>query len=63
MALQLGRQLASIHYRFLSNIWMNQYFRGALSGLGLLNMYVAAVEAGRQIMTLFSRKPSDIPGS
>jgi hypothetical protein len=35
---------------------MNQYFRGALSGLGLLNIYVAIVEAGRQVLTAFSRK-------
>jgi hypothetical protein len=52
-----------LHSRVLSDLWMNQYFRGALSGLGLLNMYVAAIEAGRQIMTLFSRKPSDLPRS
>jgi hypothetical protein len=45
-----------LHSRILSEVWMNQYFRGALSGLGLLNMYVAAIEAGRQIMSIFSRK-------
>ncbi len=45
-----------LHSRVLSEVWMNQYFRGALSGLGLLNMYVAAIEAGRQIMSVFSRK-------
>ena len=45
-----------VHFRPLSEIWMNQYFRGALSGLGLLNIYVAAIEAGRQIMSVFSRK-------
>ena len=45
-----------LHSRVLSDLWMNQYFRGALSGLGLLNIYVAVVEAGRQVLTAFSRK-------
>jgi hypothetical protein len=45
-----------LHSSFLSDLWMNQYFRGALSGLGLLNIYVAVAEAGRQIMAIFSRK-------
>ena len=33
---------------------MSPYFRGALSGLGLLNIYVALAEAGRQLKSLFS---------
>lgn len=45
-----------LHSRFLSDLWLNQYFRGALSGLGLLNIYVAVLEAGRQISAVFSRK-------
>jgi hypothetical protein len=45
-----------LHSPLLSSVWMNQYFRGALSGLGLLNIYVAVVEAGRQIAAAFSRK-------
>jgi hypothetical protein len=45
-----------LHSRVLSDLWMNQYFRGALSGLGLLNIYVAVIEAGRQVLTAFSRK-------
>ncbi len=40
------------HSSFLMNIWPNLYFRGALSGLGLLNIYVAVAEAGRQISSL-----------
>jgi hypothetical protein len=28
-------------------IWMSPYFRGAISGLGLLNMYISLVEVGR----------------
>jgi hypothetical protein len=45
-----------LHSPFLSDLWMNQYFRGGLSGLGLLNIYVAVAEAGRQIAGFFSRK-------
>lgn len=45
-----------LHSPFLSSLWLNQYFRGALSGLGLLNIYVAVLEAGRQIAATFSRK-------
>jgi hypothetical protein len=45
-----------LHSRFLAGVWLNTYFRGALSGLGLLNIYVAFVEAGRQIGAIISRK-------
>lgn len=45
-----------LHSRFLAGIWLNSYFRGAISGLGLLNIYVALVEATHQIAALFSRK-------
>jgi hypothetical protein len=45
-----------LHSRFLASVWLNPYFRGALSGIGLLNIYVAVVEAGRQIAALVSRK-------
>jgi hypothetical protein len=45
-----------LHSSFVSNFWMNQYFRGALSGLGLLNIYVAVTEAGRRIAAVFLRK-------
>jgi len=40
----------------LSGIWMSHYFRGALSGLGLLNIYVAVLEAARQIKLFFREK-------
>ncbi len=36
-------------------LWMNNYFRGALSGLGLLNLWVGFVELLRQIRGLFAR--------
>ena len=45
-----------LHSRFLSSVWLNPYFRGALSGLGLLNIYVAFLEAVRQMAALFPRK-------
>ncbi len=45
-----------VHLRVFSDLWMNQYFRGALSGLGMLNIYVAALETKRLIRILFSRK-------
>ena len=44
-----------LHSRFFANLWLNSYFRGALSGLGLLNLYVAFQEAGRLVLALFSR--------
>jgi hypothetical protein len=45
-----------LHSRFLSSVWLNPYFRGALSGLGLLDIYVALLEAARQIADAFPRK-------
>jgi hypothetical protein len=32
---------------------MSHYFRGAISGLGLLNIYVAFAEAVKQLKSLF----------
>jgi len=40
----------------LSVIWLSFYFRGALSGLGLLNIYVSLNEAVRQIAALFAKE-------
>lgn len=34
-------------------LWMSPYFRGALSGLGLVNLYVGFVELARQVRSLF----------
>ena len=39
----------------LSSLWMSHYFRGALSGLGLLNIYIAVVELLRQIKSLLGK--------
>jgi hypothetical protein len=38
-----------VHSPKLSDIWMSPYFRGLLSGLGLLNVYVALSEAARMV--------------
>ncbi len=42
-----------VHSPKLVAIWMSRYFRGALSGLGLLNIYIAGVEFVRQVRALF----------
>ena len=48
-----GRNWVPVHSPRLAGFWMNSYFRGALSGLGLLNIYVALSEAVRQLRLLF----------
>ncbi len=42
-----------VHSPTFVTIWMSRYFRGALSGLGLLNIYIAGVEFVRQVRALF----------
>jgi hypothetical protein len=37
----------------LTAVWLSPYFRGALSGLGLLNLYVSLSEAARQVAAFF----------
>ena len=44
-----------VHSRRFSGIWMSRYFRGGLSGLGLLNIYIALAELVRQLRSIFSR--------
>jgi hypothetical protein len=34
-------------------LWMSSYFRGALSGLGMVNLYVGFSELARQLRSLF----------
>lgn len=46
-----------VHSRTLSNLWMSRYFRGAISGLGLLNIYIAFVELLRQLRAIFHSEP------
>ncbi len=42
-----------VHAPRLLHVWMSRYFRGALSGLGLLNVYVALAELLRQLKSIF----------
>ena len=42
-----------VHVSRLADLWMSHYFRGALSGLGLLNLYVSFTELYRQIRQSF----------
>jgi hypothetical protein len=44
-----------VHSPLLSDVWMSPYFRGVLSGLGLLNVYVALAETGRLVRTWFGK--------
>jgi hypothetical protein len=44
-----------LHSPRLAALWMSSYFRGAISGLGLLNIAVAAAEFSRQVK-LFKRR-------
>ena len=43
----------ALHSPRFSDLWMSRYFRGALSGLGLLNIYVAFAELIRQLKSIF----------
>ena len=43
-----------VHSPEFTSLWMSRYFRGALSGLGILNLYIAFTELLRQIRSLFS---------
>ncbi|MBV8833601.1 MAG: hypothetical protein JO108_30760 [Acidobacteriaceae bacterium] len=45
-----------MHSQILSNIWMSRYFRGALSGLGLLNIYVGFAELVKLLRSIFGQK-------
>ncbi len=45
-----------VHSPHLAKLWMSPYFRGALSGLGLLNIYVALAEAAKQVRLLFASR-------
>ena len=42
-----------VHSARFAQLWMSRYLRGALSGLGLLNIYVAFTEAAKQLKSLF----------
>lgn len=38
-----------------AGVWMSRYFRGAVTGLGLLNLLVAAAEFLKQVKAVLSR--------
>jgi hypothetical protein len=43
----------------LRDLWSSSYFRGALSGLGLLNIYISLGEVSRLRRAAGSRPPAD----
>ncbi len=47
-----------VHSHRLANLWLSPYFRGVISGLGLLNIYIAFAEAIKQLKTLFGEQRS-----
>ena len=47
-----GMSWVPAHSPKFADLWMSRYFRGALSGLGLLNIYIAIAEFFRQVRTL-----------
>ena len=47
-----------VHVPGLASLWMSRYFRGALSGLGLLNIFVAGAELIKQLRQTFGRAES-----
>lgn len=51
-----GMNWIPAHSPHWNGLWMSRYFRGAISGLGLLNLYVAAREFLRQVHSLFKAR-------
>ena len=50
-----GVSYIPMHMPKLASMWMSPYFRGFLSGLGLLNIYVALAELNRLIRLLLRK--------
>lgn len=42
-----------IHYPRFFHLWMSRYLRGALSGLGFVNIYIAFAELAKQLKSIF----------
>lgn len=42
-----------VHSPTFSDLWMSRYFRGLVSGIGLLDIYIAWLEMVKQCKTLF----------
>jgi hypothetical protein len=55
-----GMNWVPVHSPRLAPLWMSPYFRGTVSGLGLLNIYVALNEAVRQIKLLFTHSGAKV---
>lgn len=45
-----------VHSPALSDLWMSHYFRGLLTGLGFLNIYISLVEFTRLTRHWLSRR-------
>jgi len=43
-----------VHSPRFANVWVSPYFRAALSGLGLVNIYIAGMELLSQLRLMFS---------
>ncbi len=45
-----------VHSPRFADVWMSPYFRACLSGLGLLNIYIAGIELLSQLKSIFAPK-------
>ncbi|HEY7208756.1 MAG TPA: hypothetical protein VH477_00675 [Bryobacteraceae bacterium] len=54
-----GMNWVPVHSKHLAGIWMSPYFRGVVSGLGLLNIFVALAETLKQLRSLFAHRPNN----
>jgi len=43
-----------VHSPLFAGVWMSTYFRAALTGLGILNLWIAAMELLSQLRSIFS---------
>jgi hypothetical protein len=50
-----GQNWIPVHSPHFATLWMSHYFRGFVSGIGLLNLYIAITEFGRQIRSFFPK--------
>ena len=58
MVAHLGAKLGTRALARFAALWLSPYFRGALSGLGLLNIYIAVAETLKQLKSLFGQERS-----
>lgn len=50
-----GMSYVPVYMPHWAGLWMSRYFRGAVSGLGLLNVFVAGGELVRQLRAVLRR--------